>query len=107
VSHPELPDREVTDLKRHGLLAQPDAALDALDGALRRALAQWDASLGFAAVRAAWMERAGPPGEAMTVQGAQGPLSGYYAGLDEDGALLIELEGGERHRCTYGDVTLS
>lgn len=107
VSHPEIEGREVTSLKSAGSVADPAAVLDALDAALRQALLIWDNSAGFAAIRARWLERSGPLGERVSVQGGEGQISGAFAGLDDDGALLVDLEGGERRRCTYGDVTLT
>ncbi len=79
----------------------------ALDTALGAALTLWDESRGFAAVRSAWLERCGPAGERLTVQLPQGDITGAFVGLDPDGALLVEIEGGEVRRCTYGDVTIA
>ena len=63
---------------------------------------------GFADVRAAWLERAGPVGEPLSVHGPEGPVAGRFAGLDDEGALRIVLaEGGGERRFTYGDVTLA
>lgn len=106
-SHPDIPGRAVTNLAAHGVLLEPQRVLDALDHALADALRLWDASSGFPAIRTAWLARSGPIGERMTVHGAESPLAGTFAGLDVDGALLIDLEGGERRRCTYGDVTIN
>lgn len=105
--HPDISGRSVTSLAAHGLSVTPRDTLDALDGALARALAVWNAGRGFASIRAAWIERAGPLGELVSVNSADGTLTGAFAGLDEDGALFIVLEDGERRRCTYGDVTLA
>lgn len=106
-SHPEIAGREVTSMAAQRIEVTPESALDALDGALMASLAVWQDGNGFAAVRAAWLERAGPLGEGLRVQTPQGSVSGAFAGIDSDGALLLDLEGGERRRCTYGDVTLT
>lgn len=58
---------------------------------------------GFAAVRDAWMARAARLGETVTVRIDGEPLSGRFAGLDHDGALLMETEAGAR-RITTGEV---
>jgi BirA family biotin operon repressor/biotin-[acetyl-CoA-carboxylase] ligase len=105
-AHPDIAGREVTSLATQGCSVTPRQALEALDVALTQALSLWDAAVGFASVREAWIDRAGPLGERMTVHGAEGLHTGFFAGLDEDGALFIVLEDGERRRCTYGDVTL-
>lgn len=107
VSHPDIDGRQAGNIADHGAAAEPAQALMRLDDALTHALSLWQDGSGFAAIRTAWLDRAGPEGEAMTVQGTDNPISGRFAGLDDDGALLIEMEGGERRRCTYGDVTLT
>ena len=106
-SHPDIAGRDVTSLAAQGVVIVPVAALVALDTALSAALTLWDESRGFAAVRSAWLERCGPAGERLTVQLPQGDITGAFVGLDPDGALLVEIEGGEVRRCTYGDVTIA
>ena len=68
-------------------------------------LGQWDNGRNFAAIRDAWMARAGAVGEAITVQTVTGPMSGTYQGLDASGALLADISGRMR-AITYGDVAL-
>jgi BirA family biotin operon repressor/biotin-[acetyl-CoA-carboxylase] ligase len=51
------------------------------------------------------MERAGPIGEAITVNSADGLISGTYRGLSETGALLAEVDGQVRE-INHGDVAL-
>jgi BirA family biotin operon repressor/biotin-[acetyl-CoA-carboxylase] ligase len=58
-------------------------------------------------VREAWLERAGPLGEAMSVNAASGPVSGTFGGLDADGALLLDTDDGRQLSFTFGDVTLA
>jgi BirA family biotin operon repressor/biotin-[acetyl-CoA-carboxylase] ligase len=106
-SHPEIAGRDVTSLAAQGVAVDPGAALKALDTALVAALKLWDESRGFTSVRSAWLERCGPAGERLMVQLPQGALTGAFVGLDLDGALLVEIEGGEVRRCTYGDVTIA
>lgn len=107
VSHPDIEGRETADLAGHGATAAPGEALMRLDDTLTYALQLWQDGSGFDTIRSLWLDRAGPEGEAITIQGTGQPVTGRYTGLDEDGALLIEMEGGERRRCTYGDVTLA
>jgi BirA family biotin operon repressor/biotin-[acetyl-CoA-carboxylase] ligase len=73
-----------------------------MDGWLRT----WNDARGFAEVRSAWLERAGPIGEPLTVHAGGGVASGRFAGLDEEGALVIAGPDGQERRFTYGDVTL-
>jgi BirA family biotin operon repressor/biotin-[acetyl-CoA-carboxylase] ligase len=57
----------------------------------------------FPPVRAAWLDRAGGIGEALRVRLEQQMLDGRFLDLDEDGALVIEADGGLR-RIAAGDV---
>jgi BirA family biotin operon repressor/biotin-[acetyl-CoA-carboxylase] ligase len=102
---PEGLERPVTSLAAHGAAIDPRTAFAALAGALSRTLAQWHCGDAFDAVRAAWLARAGSLGERMTIDRGAGPIPGFFAGLDEGGALLLE-DGGCIVRYTYGDVTL-
>jgi len=96
-----------TYLAAHGLVLSPHEALCFLAEAMHGWIGIWDHGEGFARVRAGWLERAGPLGEPLSVNSAEGPVTGRFAGLDAEGALLIATaEGGER-RFTFGDVTLS
>ena len=62
---------------------------------------------GFAQVRAAWLERAGPVGEACTVNTGTERIAGTFVGLDPGGALLLRDRQGQRRTVTFGDVTLA
>ncbi|MBM3644692.1 MAG: biotin--[acetyl-CoA-carboxylase] ligase [Alphaproteobacteria bacterium] len=79
-----------------------ETALQALAAALARRLAQWRRA-GFGAVRADWLERAGPVGGPVDVRLADELLTGRFAGLDEDGALLVETDAGRR-RIVSGEL---
>ncbi len=95
-----------TFLAAHGLTLSPREALCFLAGTMDNWLKTWNEGEGFAAIRSGWLERAGPIGEPLTVQSVEGPVRGRFAGLDDEGALLVAgADGAERH-FTYGDVTL-
>ena len=76
-------------------------------GQTARALSVWDRGAGFPRIRAAWMERATPIGTPMTVNAGTDLLAGTFAGLDTDGALLLQDTQGFRRRFTFGDVMLA
>jgi BirA family biotin operon repressor/biotin-[acetyl-CoA-carboxylase] ligase len=59
---------------------------------------------GIACVREAWLERAAQLGEDITVHQPNGQLRGRFSGLDEGGALLLDLPDGSRRTITAGDV---
>lgn len=84
-------------------VARPPRAsqvLGALVAALDRRLEQWLRG-GFAPVRDEWVRHAYGVG-AIVVVGDD--LKGAFAGIDESGALLIELPGGECRRVVAGSV---
>jgi BirA family biotin operon repressor/biotin-[acetyl-CoA-carboxylase] ligase len=104
-SAPDDLGRATTCLGRHAAAPAPDALHTALADQCRHWLDIWTDAENFAAIRQAWMERAGAPGELMTVNSTDGPLSGTYQGLSDTGALLIEIDGALRE-INHGDVTL-
>jgi BirA family biotin operon repressor/biotin-[acetyl-CoA-carboxylase] ligase len=106
-SSPADAGRPTTDLSAHGLSIASAAALRALDGAMSKWLAIWDCGRAFAAVRAAWLERAGPSGEELVVNAGSGRVEGRFAGLDPDGSLLLTDPDGRLHRFSFGDVTVT
>jgi BirA family biotin operon repressor/biotin-[acetyl-CoA-carboxylase] ligase len=62
---------------------------------------------GFPPVAGAWNQRAALIGRAIRVSGAGGEASGVCAGLDVDGALLLDDQAtGARQRVLAGDVTV-
>ena len=57
------------------------------------------------AIVSAWRSRAAPWwGGLVDVRTADGPLQGRLRDVDDEGALVIELEGGERRRFLSGEV---
>ncbi len=96
---PSLPDRPTAHL---GAAETPEVFATRL---LHR-LAAWRdvvADQGFAPVRQAWQQHSVPPGTHMTVRQPGGPLEGLYAGLAEDGSLLLHTENTTR-RIIAGEV---
>ncbi len=105
-SHPDGIGRAATHLAAHDVKVEPPAMFAALAAAMARWIEVWDAGSGFAAIRTAWLARAGAPGEAMTVNAGAEKLSGAFVGLDEAGALLLRDASGHERRVTFGDVSL-
>ena len=58
---------------------------------------------GFEAVRSAWLARADRLGEVIDARLARGTLTGRFAAIDADGALVLETADGTR-RIAAGDV---
>ena len=68
-------------------------------------LAEWRRG-GFAPVRETWLEKAPAIGSPVSVRLPSGPVHGNFAGLDADGALLLDSPQG-RQRILAGDVLLA
>jgi len=60
---------------------------------------------GFGAIRSAWMSRAQRIGAPMTIHQGTRDLGGRFAGLGEDGSLLLDTDG-HRHAFAAGEVRL-
>ena len=67
----------------------------------------WNNGEGFARVREAWLARAGALGEPLTINVAEGRVSGAFAGIDDSGALLLDDREGRQLAFAFGDVTLA
>lgn len=107
VSAPDDLGRSATFLAHHGLALSPVEALCFLAQAMNHWIDLWDNGAGFAHVREAWLQRAGAIGEPLTVNAARGPVSGTFAGIDEQGALLIADADGRQLSFAFGDVALA
>ncbi|HEV2264844.1 MAG TPA: biotin--[acetyl-CoA-carboxylase] ligase [Stellaceae bacterium] len=81
---------------------KPEAFLAALAPALALWYERWR-SEGFAALRRAWLERAAGLGQALRARLPGETVEGRFAGLDDDGMLLLDLPQGRR-RIAAGDV---
>lgn len=70
---------------------------------LERWLRLWETE-GFAPVRDAWLARALGLGETIEARLAATTLSGRFSGLDESGALLLDMPTGERRIIPGGEI---
>jgi BirA family biotin operon repressor/biotin-[acetyl-CoA-carboxylase] ligase len=106
VSAPAALGRAVTHFGVLGAPPSPAVVAGALAAAMQHWLAIWQEGLAFEAIRIAWLERAGPPGEPISVNAGTGPVAGTFSGLDATGALMLRDADGGNRRFTFGDVTL-
>jgi BirA family biotin operon repressor/biotin-[acetyl-CoA-carboxylase] ligase len=105
-SHPRDLGRAATDLAEHGCRVSPETVLASLAEAMQAWLGVWDGGRGFASVRRAWLERAGPTGEMCAVNTGRERIEGTFADLAPNGALIICDGRGQRRTVTFGDVAL-
>ena len=104
--HPMLSDRPATSLAAHGLTVVPREAFGVLSKLFAKSLDSWAEGDGFSAICQNWQSGALPPGTEVSVKSGVEVLSGRYAGLDTDGAMLLDEPGGNRRRITFGDVNI-
>jgi BirA family transcriptional regulator, biotin operon repressor / biotin---[acetyl-CoA-carboxylase] ligase len=81
-----------------------DTVREALLGAFARRLDAWH-NCGFGPVRSDWLRRAHPVGTSLHVSTSDGAIEGSFAGLGDDGALLMATDRGVR-RLLAGDVSI-
>jgi BirA family biotin operon repressor/biotin-[acetyl-CoA-carboxylase] ligase len=93
---------KTTSMASSGGLASVDGARDILLDRFGKWLTIWQEE-GFEPLRAAWLARAHPVGAALRVMIDGQTVEGAFAGLDADGALLLDVAG-QRQRVMAGDV---
>lgn len=86
-----------------GCVPDPDEVLTGLARRMLHWMAIWRQD-GFAAIRDAWLARAGGVGETIHAVTARRQFDGIFEDLDRDGALVLRDENGTSHRITAGDV---
>jgi BirA family biotin operon repressor/biotin-[acetyl-CoA-carboxylase] ligase len=89
---PQLPEMRYPGAALGGSV---ETALEGLTAALAARLAQWRRD-GFETVRAAWLAQAGPIGAEVDVRLGDELVRGRFAGLDRQGALLLDTAAGPR-----------
>ena len=105
--HPADLGRAATHLMEHGVAVEPQVMLGSVAEAMQHWIDVWNLGAGFARVRLAWLERAGPAGEACSVDTGAERIAGSFLGLDEGGSLRMRDADGRERTLTYGDVTLA
>ncbi len=103
-SSPVVDERDTTCLADHKCFVQRDSLLNALIEALDIWLKRWDNGNNFAEIRNAWCEKAAPIGAPLSVRIGQERLRGKFAGLDEKGALKLELQDKSIKLITGGEI---
>jgi len=106
--HPAATEFPATDFAAEGAQFGVDLAADALferlAAAMRERLAQWDRGAGFAALRAAWIDRAQGLGRPIRVRLAGREATGIFEAIDPAGRLLLRLDNGALETIAAGEV---
>jgi BirA family transcriptional regulator, biotin operon repressor / biotin---[acetyl-CoA-carboxylase] ligase len=94
---------KATTIVANGGIASVDGARDILLDRLGRHLEVWSRD-GFPPIREQWLRRTYPIGAAVRANVGGQSVAGDFAGLDLDGALLLDMPAGRR-RIVAGEVT--
>ncbi|MCJ2177858.1 biotin--[acetyl-CoA-carboxylase] ligase [Novosphingobium album (ex Hu et al. 2023)] len=104
---PDIPGRAVTSLSEYGPGPGRDAFAEALAASFDRELHRWR-SAGLAPLLRRWQSAAHPVGTRLTVlPPGEEAVEGSYAGLSQDGNLLLKLDNGTQRVIHAGDVLLA
>jgi BirA family biotin operon repressor/biotin-[acetyl-CoA-carboxylase] ligase len=107
-SHPQLDGRIIaTDFSARGVAVSAEPLFGALAGRLAKELAVWNRGAGFAAIRAAWLQRAAGVGDSIRVNLADRAVDGRFEALDDAGRLILVRADGRREAFSAGDVFFS
>ncbi|MEN7537090.1 biotin--[acetyl-CoA-carboxylase] ligase [Aurantiacibacter flavus] len=105
VSAPSIDGRDTRSLSALGPAPQRDAFACELAAAFAKEVARWR-SHGGGDLRTRWQAAAHPLGTVLSVHDEHGAVvSGQFAGLAEDGALILRLDDGSQRVIHAGDVT--
>jgi BirA family biotin operon repressor/biotin-[acetyl-CoA-carboxylase] ligase len=100
---PPLPDRATASLQGAGAApVAPELVASAYVAELDRWERLWRRE-GFGPLRAAWLARGPAEGSELRLRQGEGFLTGRFAGLAEDGCLLLEVDG-RRRAIAAGEV---
>jgi BirA family biotin operon repressor/biotin-[acetyl-CoA-carboxylase] ligase len=102
--HPQDTAYAATDLHAAGCAVAPKDMFAALADCFMRRLAQWQGGTGFSAIRNAWLARAHGIDSEIEVRLPERSLRGTFRAIDENGALVLGLEGGHSELIRAGDV---
>ena len=99
----DLLDRPAISLAQLGYDGDAKAVLDGFCKAMIPWVEQWK-RFGFTAIRQAWIDRVYGIGGPVTVRLEKDVIVGTFLDLDQDGALVMQEDGGGKRRILAGDV---
>lgn len=101
---PDNPIYPVTCLRDQGSAASPEELFAHLFASMAEVLDIWNEGQGIAEVTARWRAVACGIGEKITVNLADRSISGYFAGIDDNGLLMLDTGTGRMMPIAAGDV---
>ena len=102
--HPADAEYPATDFAADGADVPATALFDLLAAAMTERLYQWRRGAGFAAARAAWLERAAGRGNPIRVRLPDRETTGIFETIDESGRLLLRHATGTLEAIAAGEV---
>lgn len=103
-SSPVVEGRDTTCLANYDYFISRDDLLLALIETLNHWIKRWDNGNNFVEIIRAWCEKAAPIGAPLSVRIGHERIEGKFAGLDEKGALKLELEDKSIKLITGGEL---
>lgn len=101
---PDNPIYPVTCLREQGSTVSPEELFAHLYAAIAEALDVWSRGKGIREITARWREVACGVGEKITVNLPDKSILGHFAGIDDNGFLMLETEDGRIMPIAAGDV---
>jgi len=92
-AHPAEAEYPATDFAAEGAAVTADELFARLAEAMEGRLAEWNRGAGFAAIRAAWLDRADGIGGPIRVRLAEREARGIFATIDDAGRLMLRRDG--------------
>jgi len=96
-----------TSFAAHGAHLAPEDAFESLAEHMAARLAEWNDGQGFDLIRRDWTARAAGLGGTASVTMGERTVTGEFAGIASDGALLLSEAGGHVHSIHAGEVSLA
>ncbi|KQV31746.1 biotin biosynthesis protein [Rhizobium sp. Root1203] len=101
---PDNPLYPVTCIREQGSAVSPEELFAHLFASMAQVLGAWDRGRGIREITARWREVACGIGEKITVNLPDRSISGHFAGIDDNGLLMLDTGAGRMMTIAAGDV---
>lgn len=104
INHPENVLFPATDIKTAtGITKTPADMAPQIQARIQQYEQQWK-NQGFAPIRQEWLTHAAQLNQPITIKLHNETVSGIFTGLDEQGNLILQMEGGKTRLMNTGDI---
>jgi BirA family biotin operon repressor/biotin-[acetyl-CoA-carboxylase] ligase len=101
---PDNPLYPAISLQEAGIVTSPETLFARLMQEMAATLELWDEGRGIADIVAAWKQHVHGMGKPIKVNLPDRSISGIFAGIDDNGLLILALSGGDVMHIASGDV---